>query len=109
MTIQRVGDGSFFVPYVDAAVVGSPEVGRAVAVDAEAVQEVSGSAPRLSWPLAGLGANPHDAVVAGGDEGGVLGRPYDPGDVSGVAGDECVLFPRPSVPDFQLLVGTPAG
>ncbi len=109
MTIQRVGDGSFFVPHVDAAVVGSPEVGRAVAVDAEAVQEVGGSAPRLSWPLAGLGANPHDAVVAGGDEGGVLGWPYDPGDVSGVAGDECFLFPRPSVPDFQLLVGTPAG
>ena len=73
------------------------------------MQEVGGSAPRLSWPLAGLGANPHDAVVAGGDEGGVFGRPYDPGDVSGVAGDECFLLPRPGVPDFQLLVGTPAG
>ena len=53
LTIQRERDSPFFVPHVDSAVVAPPEVGRAVAVDAEAVQEVGGG-PRLGRPFAGL-------------------------------------------------------
>ena len=37
---QREGDDSFFVPHVDPTIVGSTEVDRAVAVDAEAVKEI---------------------------------------------------------------------